>query len=70
VAPALLRLSIKLSRLPIKNTVINFIKYGIFANTLKLGAGERGALVLDYFEGVGRGNIDWQDLDNLASGKK
>jgi hypothetical protein len=40
------------------------------SGTIQLGAGERRALVRDYFETVGRGDITWSDMENLVNGKK
>ena len=53
-----------------KIAVTNFVTYGMSVSTLLLGAGERRALVRDYFETVGRGDIYWPDLENLTNGQK
>jgi len=48
----------------------NFIVYGISFETVKLGEGERLALVRDYFETIGRSDIVWSDLQRLTTGQK
>jgi len=53
-----------------KTAVTNFVTYGMSSGTIQLGAGERRALVRDYFETVGRGDITWSDMENLVNGKK
>lgn len=52
------------------NSIVNFIVYGISSATIEMGSGERRALMRDYFETIGRETIYWQDLENLATGKK
>jgi hypothetical protein len=48
----------------------NFVTYGISEATQKLGAGERRALLRDYWETVGRAEIVWSDIERLATGQK
>lgn len=50
--------------------IVNFVVYGASDATRKLGAGERRALIRDYFETVGRGNIAWADIEKMATGVK
>jgi hypothetical protein len=50
--------------------ITNFITYGVSKATEKLGAGERNALVRDYFETVGRGDVVWDDIQRLTIGQK
>jgi len=51
-------------------TIGNFVAYGISAETKNLGAGERRALVRDYFETVGSADVRWDDMQRLAAGQK
>jgi len=53
-----------------KNSTTNFIVYGISSSTEVLGSGERRALIRDYLDTVAKNNIYWDDLDNMANGKK
>lgn len=52
------------------DVVTRFIVYGNFESSKQLGAGERRALVRDYFETVGRVEIVWEDVERLANGQK
>lgn len=54
----------------IENAIVNFVVYGASPATLKLGAGERRALIRDYFETVGRGTVAWGDIEKMATGVK
>lgn len=61
----------KVDLLPEQKTAItNFITYGISWRTISLGMGERRALVRDYFETVGRGEVNWEDMERLVRGQK
>lgn len=51
-------------------TITNFVTYGASAETKSLGAGERRALVRDYFETVGRAEVNWNDLQRMTTGQK
>ncbi|MCX6715067.1 MAG: chitobiase/beta-hexosaminidase C-terminal domain-containing protein [Candidatus Uhrbacteria bacterium] len=48
----------------------NFIVYGISKETVKLGEGERRALMRDYYQTVGKADANWQDLQRLTIGQK
>lgn len=48
----------------------NFVVYGISWSTMKLGSGERRALLRDYFETVSRPDVVWSDVEKLATGQK
>jgi hypothetical protein len=50
--------------------ITNFITYGVSRATEKLGAGERNALVRDYFETIGRGEFVWDDIQKITTGQK
>ena len=50
--------------------ITNFVVYGVSTETVKLGTGERRALVRDYFETVGRPDISWEDMQRLTTGQK
>jgi hypothetical protein len=50
--------------------ITNFVVYGISNATIKLGAGERRALVRDYLETVVRPDVVWSDIEKLATGQK
>ncbi|OGL97444.1 hypothetical protein A2318_03510 [Candidatus Uhrbacteria bacterium RIFOXYB2_FULL_45_11] len=50
--------------------IANFETYGASTATVKLGAGERRALVRDYLETVGRADFVWDDIQRLATGEK
>ncbi|OGL84659.1 hypothetical protein A3J03_02545 [Candidatus Uhrbacteria bacterium RIFCSPLOWO2_02_FULL_46_25] len=50
--------------------VTNFVVYSISQNTQNLGAGERRAVIRDYFETVVRGNVDWGDIERMVNGQK
>lgn len=50
--------------------IANFVTYGASSETVKLGSGERRALVRDYFETVGRGDVVWDDVQRLTTGQK
>jgi len=50
--------------------IANFETYGASTATVKLGAGERRALVRDYLETVGRPDFVWDDIQRLATGEK
>ena len=53
-----------------ETAITNFVSYGISAKTKTFGAGERRAVVRDYLETVGRANVNWEDVERLASGQK
>ena len=50
--------------------ITNFVTYGISNATVKLGSGERRALVRDYLETVGRSEFIWSDIEKMATGMK
>lgn len=50
--------------------ITNFVTYGASAETKSLGAGERRALVRDYFETVGRADVNWNDIQRMTTGQK
>lgn len=52
------------------NTSANFVVYGASAETVKLGSGERRAVLRDYFETVGRGDVVWDDIQRMTIGQK
>lgn len=53
-----------------EDAITNFVVYGISTKTIILGAGERRALIRDYFETVGRGEVNWDDIERLVNGQK
>lgn len=53
-----------------KRGLINFAVYGISSATQILGSGERRALIRDYLDTVGKTEIYWEDIDNMANGQK
>jgi hypothetical protein len=55
--------------------VANFYALGVIGSNTpdyakKLGAGERRALLRDYFDTTGYSNVNWDDMVRLASGQK
>jgi YVTN family beta-propeller protein len=50
-------------------SIRNFIVYGISPNTIKLGQGERRAVVRDYMETVHRGDFVWEDIERMTTGQ-
>lgn len=52
------------------NTATNFVVYGASTETMKLGSGERRAVLRDYFETVGRGDVVWDDIQRMTIGQK
>ncbi|MCX6715066.1 MAG: hypothetical protein NTX72_04590 [Candidatus Uhrbacteria bacterium] len=50
--------------------IANFVTYGASTATVKLGSGERRALMRDYFETVGKAAVVWDDIQRLATGQK
>lgn len=52
------------------NTITNFVTYGISTQTKFLGAGERRAVIRDYFETVGRAEVNWDDIQRITLGQK
>ena len=50
--------------------IANFVTYGASAETVKLGAGERRAVIRDYFETVGRSDVNWDDIQRISTGQK
>jgi hypothetical protein len=50
-------------------TIRNFIVYGISPGTIKLGQGERRAIVRDYMETVHRGDFVWEDVERMTNGQ-
>jgi len=50
--------------------IANFITYGASPETIKLGAGERRAVIRDYFETVGRPDVNWDDIQRMSTGQK
>ena len=50
--------------------ISNFETYGASNETIKLGSGERHALIRDYFETVGRADVSWSDIQRLTIGQK
>lgn len=53
-----------------EKAISNFVTYGASTETIKLGAGERRALIRDYFETVGRADVVWDDVQRLTIGQK
>ncbi|MFA6534573.1 MAG: hypothetical protein WCT37_05420 [Patescibacteria group bacterium] len=53
-----------------KTAMANFVTYGISLATVKLGSGERRAVLRDYLETVGRANVDWADVERMTTGQK
>lgn len=51
-------------------TITNFVSYGHSTATVKLGAGERRAVLRDYLETVGRGNVNFDDVERMTKGEK
>jgi len=47
----------------------NFIVYGISTATVKLGQGERRAVMRDYMDTVRRSNTVWTDVQRLTTGQ-
>lgn len=64
-----LAFKIGLSDVQVK-AIANFETYGASTATVKLGSGERRALIRDYFETVGRADVVWDDIQRLATGEK
>jgi len=52
------------------DAITNFITYGASSETKKLGAGERRAVIRDYFQTVGRADVVWDDIQRLTTGQK
>ncbi|MCX6745138.1 MAG: Ig-like domain-containing protein, partial [Candidatus Parcubacteria bacterium] len=52
------------------DAIVNFVVYGISNATIKLGSGERRAVIRDYFETVVRPDIVWTDIELISSGQK
>lgn len=50
--------------------ITNFVAYGDSSASIKLGAGERRAVVRDYLETVGRADVVWTDVELLVTGQK
>lgn len=50
--------------------IANFVTYGASTSTVKLGAGERRAVIRDYMETVGRSDVIWEDVERMATGQK
>jgi len=48
----------------------NFMTYGISANTINLGEGERRAVLRDYLDTVKRSEVDWADVERITTGQK
>jgi protocatechuate 3,4-dioxygenase beta subunit len=53
-----------------ENAVTNFVAYGISQTTVKLGSGERRAVLRDYFDTVGRSDVKFADVERIAKGEK
>ena len=53
-----------------EKAITNFVAYGISRATVKLGTGERCALIRDYFQTVGWADVRWDDIERLAIGQK
>ena len=51
-------------------TLTNFVSYGHSTATVKLGAGERRAVLRDYLETVGRANVNFEDVERMTNGQK
>ena len=50
--------------------VAKFVTYGTSEKTKALGAGERRAVIRDYFETVGRGDVNYEDVERMTKGEK
>lgn len=50
--------------------ISNFVTYGASTETIKLGSGERHAVIRDYFETVSRADVVWDDIQRLTIGQK
>lgn len=48
----------------------NFVTYGASAETKALGAGERRAVIRDYFETVARADVNMDDIQRMTTGQK
>ncbi|MCX6715069.1 MAG: hypothetical protein NTX72_04605 [Candidatus Uhrbacteria bacterium] len=53
-----------------QTTIANFVTYGASTATVKLGSGERRAVVRDYLETVGRSDVIWDDVQRMSTGQK
>lgn len=53
-----------------ENAVTNFVAYGISQATVKLGSGERRAVLRDYFDTVGRADVKFADVERITKGEK
>lgn len=51
-------------------SITNFVVYGASFETIKLGSGERRAVIRDYFETVGRSDVIWEDIQRMSTGEK
>lgn len=51
-------------------SITNFVTYGASQETIKLGSGERRAVIRDYFESVGRSEVVWEDIQRMTTGQK
>lgn len=47
----------------------NFVTYGISRETIKLGSGERRAVLRDYMETVHRADVSWADVQRITIGQ-
>ncbi len=53
-----------------EDAVTNFTTYGISQATIKLGSGERRAVLRDYFDTVGRSDVKFADVERITKGEK
>jgi len=51
-------------------SITNFVTYGASPATIKLGSGERRAVIRDYLETVGRSEVIWEDVQRMSTGQK
>lgn len=53
-----------------ENALTNFVAYGISQATVKLGSGERRAVLRDYLDTVGRADVKFSDVERITKGEK
>lgn len=53
-----------------KTAMTNFVTYGVSGSTIKLGEGERRAVLRDYLDTVKRAEVKWDDVERITTGQK
>lgn len=53
-----------------ENAMTNFVTYGVSQATVKLGSGERRAVLRDYLDTVGRADVKFADVERMTNGEK